>query len=169
MFNLQKDGMILALGVSMGVAGAGLIGDVVGGVWKMTPFSVESKLGKAQGQLLDLTYKVGGLENAVSDRDKAIAGRDAQIREMGEQSAKDYTDAASRWGTQCAAAFKSGVTVGQAAAKGAPNAPSSPAGQSVPGPVGVQPSFRDRWGEGAFKPAAPAPAAPRGLPRRGNG
>jgi hypothetical protein len=179
-FDLQKNGALLAAGIAIGAAGSMAVGGLVKDIWRVTPFSAESKLDKTRDQLADMTGEWRAEKAAREARDVAITERDAQIRSYAGQAATDMTDTVARWGEQCQAAYRSGVAFGRAlttprsTTTGGPgHAPapvSDPADRPVAGRAAagqLQPSFRDRWAAGAFDPARST--GPGGLPGPGGG
>lgn len=172
MFDLQKNGALLAAGIAIGAAGSMAIGGLVKDIWRATPFSAESKLEKTRDQLADMTGNWRAEKAAREARDVAIADRDKRLLAVGQEAAVDQSAAAERWGQQCQAAYRSGVAFGRAIFKStpttgalhAPAAPASAAGRPPAG--GVQPSFRDGWEAGRFDPARSA--ASGGLPGSGS-
>ncbi|MBI5941657.1 MAG: hypothetical protein HY859_14670 [Caulobacterales bacterium] len=161
-FDFQKNGALLAAGIAIGAAGSMALGGLVKDIWRVTPFSAESKLEKTRDQLADMTGNWRAEKAAREARDVAIADRDKRLLAVGQEAAVDQSAAAERWGQQCQAAYRSGVAFGRALPKStlstgaphAPAAPASPAGRPTAGRL--QPSFRDSWATGAFDPAAAA-------------
>lgn len=167
-FDLQKNGALLAAGIAIGAAGSLAISGLVGDLWNLTPWSAESKLDRTRDQLADMTGRWRAEEQARKDRDVAIVDRDKRLLALGAGAALDQGDTVARWGQQCQAAYQSGVAFGRAlsktggsnAATVAPRPAAAPAG---PVPAGrVRESFRSSWSAGAFDPARSAPAG--GLP-----
>lgn len=163
-FDFQKNGALLAAGIAIGAAGSMALGGLVKDIWRVTPFSAESKLEKTRDQLADMTGNWRAEKAAREARDVAIADRDKRLLAVGQEAAVDQSAAAERWGQQCQAAYRSGVAFGRALSKptpstGAFHAPAAPASAAGRPPAGgVQPSFRDSWAAGRFDPARPAAA-----------
>lgn len=172
-FDFQKNGALLAAGIAIGAAGSMALGGLVKDIWRVTPFSAESKLEKTRDQLADMTGNWRAEKAAREARDVAIADRDKRLLALGAESAIDQGETVARWGEQCQAAYRSGVAFGRALPKstpstGAPYAPAAPARPAAgPAAGSLRPSFRDSWSAGAFRPSA-APVA-GGVPRPSGG
>lgn len=52
-FDLQKNGALLAAGIAIGAAGSMAVGGLVEDIWRVTPFSAESKLEKTRDRLAE--------------------------------------------------------------------------------------------------------------------
>lgn len=128
---------------------AAVVAGTGAGAWHWTPLvGPQAQFVAKDKRIAALTADLDKARRDVKDRDKAIADRDADLRENGETAAKEAERLALSCRLTCKGAFDAGYSARRCPAGGAPD-------------NGVR-DLRSLQANGAFKAAPDLPGKPAG-------